>query len=65
MFGTALSYVSLRLLGVGPEAEECAAARAWMHERGGATYITSWWVSFFFFSPSFFSPFLFFVFSFS
>jgi cycloartenol synthase len=42
MFGTALSYVSLRILGLGAEEAVCVKAREWMHERGGATYITSW-----------------------
>ena len=42
MFGTALSYVSLRLLGVSPDDEVCVAARAWIHARGGAHSITSW-----------------------
>jgi cycloartenol synthase len=42
MFGTALSYVALRILGVEPEEEVAKRARGWMHERGGATYITSW-----------------------
>lgn len=42
MFGTALSYVTLRLLGVGADAPEAARARAWMHARGGAAAITSW-----------------------
>jgi len=42
MFGTALSYVSLRILGVPADDEVCAAARAWIHARGGAHAITSW-----------------------
>jgi cycloartenol synthase len=42
MFGTALSYVTLRLLGVGPDDPGAAAARAWIHARGGAQWITSW-----------------------
>jgi cycloartenol synthase len=42
MFGTALSYASLRLLGMGPGDGPVRAAREWMHARGGATYITSW-----------------------
>lgn len=42
MFGTVLSYVSLRLLGVGEDEEVCQAARAWIHARGGAHSITSW-----------------------
>jgi cycloartenol synthase len=42
MFGTVLSYVSLRILGVGPEDEACASARSWILARGGATRVTSW-----------------------
>ena len=42
MFGTVLNYVTARLLGVGPDDEMCVRARAWIHSRGGATYITSW-----------------------
>ena len=42
MFGTVLSYVSLRLLGLDADHEVCAAARAWIHARGGAHAITSW-----------------------
>ena len=42
MFGTVLSYVSLRILGVPPAAPAAAAARAWLLERGGATFIPSW-----------------------
>lgn len=42
MFGTALSYVTLRLLGLGPDDDVCEGARAWMHARGGAHSITSW-----------------------
>ncbi|GBG00568.1 cycloartenol synthase [Raphidocelis subcapitata] len=42
MFGTALSYVTMRLLGMGPEVPELARAREWIHSRGGATHITSW-----------------------
>jgi len=48
MFGTVLSYVSLRLLGMEANHQVCQAARAWIHEFGGATYITSWgkfWLS--------------------
>lgn len=30
MFGTALSYVTLRLLGVGPDDAQMEAARAWV-----------------------------------
>jgi cycloartenol synthase len=42
MFGTVLSYVALRLLGVDAGQETCAAARAWIHARGGGHSITSW-----------------------
>jgi cycloartenol synthase len=41
-FGTVLSYVTLRLLGVPPSAPACAAARAWLLARGGAVTIPSW-----------------------
>jgi cycloartenol synthase len=42
MFGTVLSYVSLRLLGLPAEHPTCAAARSWMLAHGGATAIPSW-----------------------
>ena len=42
MFGTVLSYVSLRLLGVEAGHATAAAARRWMLEHGGATQIPSW-----------------------
>jgi len=42
MFGTVLSYVSLRLLGVEASQPTAAAARAWLLARGGATHIPSW-----------------------
>ena len=42
MFGTALSYVTLRLLGIGPDDSVIEQARAWIHARGGAHSITSW-----------------------
>lgn len=42
MFGTVLSYVSLRLLGLGPDEAIVQHARNWIHKGGGATYITSW-----------------------
>lgn len=42
MFGTALSYVTLRLLGVPPDDPCTLAARTWMHQRDGAVAITSW-----------------------
>ena len=42
MFGTVLSYVTMRILGIG-RAERCAVkAREWMLSRGGAIYCTSW-----------------------
>ncbi|WIA35779.1 hypothetical protein OEZ86_004168 [Tetradesmus obliquus] len=42
MFGTALSYVTLRLLGESADTPAATAARNWIHSRGGANYITSW-----------------------
>lgn len=42
MFGTALSYVSLRLLGVSASERFMRDARQWIHEREGATHIASW-----------------------
>lgn len=42
MFGTVLSYVSLRILGVGPDDPVCEGARGWIHVRGGAHGVTSW-----------------------
>ncbi|KAF6266299.1 cycloartenol synthase [Scenedesmus sp. NREL 46B-D3] len=42
MFGTALSYVTLRLLGESADGQAATAARNWIHSRGGATHITSW-----------------------
>lgn len=51
MFGSALNYVALRLLGEDANGGECGAmtkARSWILERGGATAITSWgklWLS--------------------
>ena len=42
MFGTVLSYVSLRLLGISPDDGAAAAARRWLLERGGAVNIPSW-----------------------
>ncbi len=40
MFGTVLQYVALRLLGV--SASELLDARAWIHQRGGATWTPPW-----------------------
>ncbi|KAK9866458.1 hypothetical protein WJX84_004983 [Apatococcus fuscideae] len=42
MFGTALNYVSLRILGRAASAAGMPEARAWMHARGGAHWSTSW-----------------------
>lgn len=42
MFGTVLSYVSLRLLGEKPEEEHMKAAQQFMHTHGGALYAPSW-----------------------
>ncbi|XP_038973506.1 cycloartenol Synthase-like isoform X3 [Phoenix dactylifera] len=44
MFGSALSYVSLRLLGEGPDDGDGAMqkARTWILDHGGATAVTSW-----------------------
>ncbi|KAL5178490.1 Cycloartenol synthase [Glycine soja] len=50
MFGSVLSYITLRLLGEGPNdgQGEMEKARDWILGHGGATYITSWgkmWLS--------------------
>jgi cycloartenol synthase len=42
MFGTVLSYVSLRILRVAASDARCVAARAWIAARGGPTHVTSW-----------------------
>ena len=42
MFGTSLSYVTLRLLGMQPESDTLVAARRWMHQRGTALNVPSW-----------------------
>ncbi|KAM8999221.1 lanosterol synthase [Sarcophilus harrisii] len=42
VFGTALNYVSLRLLGVGPDDPALVQARTNLHEKGGALGIPSW-----------------------
>jgi hypothetical protein len=42
MFGTVLSYVTLRLLGVDSSHATAAAARRWMLAHGGATAVPSW-----------------------
>nr|AGC82084.1 beta amyrn synthase [Azadirachta indica] len=51
MFGTVYSYLTMRLLGLGPndgENNACARARKWIRDNGGVTYIPSWgknWLS--------------------
>lgn len=50
MFGTVLSYVTLRLLGEGPNDGDGAMenGRKWILDRGSATAVTSWgkmWLS--------------------
>ncbi|KAF8661357.1 hypothetical protein AX16_001452 [Volvariella volvacea WC 439] len=48
VFGTALNYVALRLLGMDAEHPICVKARATLHKLGGATAIPSWgkfWLS--------------------
>jgi cycloartenol synthase len=44
MFGTTLNYVTLRLLGEGPNASDGAIekGRNWILKHEGATYTTSW-----------------------
>lgn len=42
VFGTALNYVSLRILGLGPEHPVCAKARENLHKMGGAGVVPSW-----------------------
>ncbi|KAI1884894.1 hypothetical protein AGOR_G00214580 [Albula goreensis] len=42
VFGTALSYTTLRLLGVGPDDPDMVRARNNLHEKGGAVGIPSW-----------------------
>jgi lanosterol synthase len=48
VFGTALNYVAMRLLGVDSEDNDVVRARACLHKKGGATGIPSWgkfWLS--------------------
>ena len=48
MFGTAMNYVALRLLGVPESDERAARARAWIRENGGAKRVPTWgkcWLS--------------------
>ncbi|KAJ8367622.1 hypothetical protein AAFF_G00314090 [Aldrovandia affinis] len=42
VFGTALSYTTLRILGVGPDDPDMVRARNNLHEKGGAVGIPSW-----------------------
>ena len=42
MFGTALNYVTLRLLGVDRDDSDVTRARALLHHLGGANSIPSW-----------------------
>ncbi|XP_039078069.1 lanosterol synthase isoform X2 [Hyaena hyaena] len=42
MFGTVLNYVSLRILGVGPDDPDLVRARNILHKKGGAVSIPSW-----------------------
>jgi squalene cyclase len=42
MFGTVLSYVSLRLLGEPADSDCLVHARAFMHAHGGALFAPSW-----------------------
>ncbi|OXB61464.1 hypothetical protein ASZ78_010220 [Callipepla squamata] len=42
VFGTALNYVALRILGVGPDDPDAVRARVNLHSKGGALGIPSW-----------------------
>ena len=42
MFGTVLSYVAARLLGVDADDRFCIDAKSWMDARGGAVNVPSW-----------------------
>ena len=42
VFGCALNYVTMRLLGVGPDDPDLVKARNLLHKLGGATGIPSW-----------------------
>uniref|UniRef100_A0AAY5K0W9 Terpene cyclase/mutase family member n=1 Tax=Esox lucius TaxID=8010 RepID=A0AAY5K0W9_ESOLU len=42
VFGTALSYITLRILGVGPDDKDMVQARNNLHSKGGAAGIPSW-----------------------
>ena len=48
VFGTALNYVTMRLLGVDREDSDVVRARSLLHKLGGAVCIPSWgkfWLS--------------------
>ena len=48
MFGTALNYVTMRLLGVDRDDPDIVRARGLLHKLGGAAAIPSWgkfWLS--------------------
>lgn len=48
MFGSALSYVALRILGEGPEDKAMAKGRKWILDHGSLVAIPSWgkfWVT--------------------
>ena len=51
MFCTTLSYICMRILGVGPDGGQdnaCARARKWILDHGGVTHMPSWgktWLS--------------------
>ena len=48
MFGTAMNYVTMRLLGVGRDDPDLTQARTLLHQMGGAVSIPSWgkfWLS--------------------
>ena len=38
MLGTTYNYISMRILGVGPDDEAVAAGRKWILDHGGTTY---------------------------
>jgi lanosterol synthase len=42
VFGTALNYAALRILGLDAEDPACVKARGTLHKLGGATGIPSW-----------------------
>ncbi|KAJ3175039.1 Lanosterol synthase (Oxidosqualene--lanosterol cyclase) [Irineochytrium annulatum] len=47
-FGTALNYVALRIMGVGPDHPVCVKSRAFLHSIGGAVGVPAWgkfWLS--------------------